>query len=183
MAAQSLQLQQVNTNSRYLSEGHSQYLRALAARFPDPLKLLYLVNSGSEANDLALQIAMAARPGATNIACMDGAYHGHVSSMMHASPYKFWGPRGAGGPPGLTHVLPLPDVYRCSPSNRCIRNPAVLRAEPAMRQQHHISFILVLGTDTVYQPRGEYVRLPCRSDIAALNQRIRHEIENYALEN
>ena len=71
VAAQSLQLQQVNTNSRYLSEVHSQYLRALAARFPDPLKLLYLVNSGSEANDLASQIAMAARPGAAHIACMD----------------------------------------------------------------------------------------------------------------
>ena len=122
LEAQIQQLRKVNTNSRYLSEVHSQYLRALTAKFPDPLKLLYLVNSGSEANDLALRIAMAARPHATHIACMDGAYHGHVSSMMHASPYKFWGPRGPGGPPQRTHVLPLPDVRRCSPHCHCMCN-------------------------------------------------------------
>lgn len=113
MEAQKLQLGLVNTNSRYLSQVHSQLLLALTAKLPDPLKVLYLVNSGSEANDLALQIAMAARPLATHIACMGGAYHGHVTSMMQASPYKFWGPRGAGGPPQHVHVLPLPDVYRC----------------------------------------------------------------------
>lgn len=114
--AQKRQLDLVNTNSRYLAEVHTQYLVALTSKFPDPLKRIYLVNSGSEANDLALQIAMAARPGAAHIACMGGAYHGHVSSMMHISPYKFWGPRGAGGPPQHVHVLPLPDMYRCVPT-------------------------------------------------------------------
>lgn len=117
--AQKLQLEQVNTNSRYLSEVHSSYLVELAAKFPSPLNLLYMVNSGSEANDLALQIARAARPQATHITCMGGAYHGHVTSMLHASPYKFWGPRGAGGPPQHVHVLPLPDVYRCGPPHTC----------------------------------------------------------------
>jgi 4-aminobutyrate aminotransferase-like enzyme len=111
--AQRLQLEQVNTNSRYLSQVHSQLLMALAAKLPDALQKLYLVNSGSEANDLALQIAMAARPQATQVACMDGGYHGHVTTMMHASPYKFWGPKGAGGPQQHIHVLPLPDIYRC----------------------------------------------------------------------
>ena len=58
LEAQIQQLRKVNTNSRYLSEVHSQYLRALTAKFPDPLKLLYLVNSGSEANDLALRLSL-----------------------------------------------------------------------------------------------------------------------------
>jgi 4-aminobutyrate aminotransferase-like enzyme len=112
--AQRRQLEHVNTNSRYLSEVHSQLLVALTNKLPEPLKKLYLVNSGSEANDLALQIAMAARPNAAQIACLDGAYHGHVTTMMHTSPYKFWGPKGAGGPPQNVNVLPLPDVYRCA---------------------------------------------------------------------
>jgi 4-aminobutyrate aminotransferase-like enzyme len=111
--AQLKQLQQINTNSRYLSEVHSRFVAALAARFPDPLKTAYLVNSGSEANDLALQISLAARPGASCIAVMDGAYHGHVSTMMDVSPYKFWGPRGSGRASHVL-VLPLPDKYRCN---------------------------------------------------------------------
>jgi 4-aminobutyrate aminotransferase-like enzyme len=47
----------------------------------------YLTNSGSEANDLALRIARAAavgggRPGATHVAVVGGAYHGHLTSTM-----------------------------------------------------------------------------------------------------
>lgn len=66
--AQVLQLQTLNTNSRYFCSVHSQYVAAVAKTFPEPLKVCYLVNSGSEANDLALQIAMAARVGAEHVA-------------------------------------------------------------------------------------------------------------------
>lgn len=37
-----------------------------------------MVNSGSEANDLALRIATTARPGHTHVVVMGGAYHGHT---------------------------------------------------------------------------------------------------------
>ena len=75
------------------------------------LQVTYYVNSGSECNDLALRIARAVRPEATHVAVMDGAYHGHVSSVIDLSPYKFLGPGGAGRPP-YVHVLPCPDTYR-----------------------------------------------------------------------
>ncbi len=82
-------------------------------------QVVYLVNSGSEANDLALRIALAAvggpaavpGPGAAHVAVMAGAYHGHLSSLIPLSPYKFWGP-GGGGRPTWVHVLPAPDMLR-----------------------------------------------------------------------
>lgn len=70
-----------------------------------------MVCSGSEANDLALRIARAATGGATHVAVIDGAYHGHVGSLIDISPYKFNNPGGAGRPSHV-HVLPTPDVYR-----------------------------------------------------------------------
>ena len=76
-----------------------------------PHQTLYLCNSGSEANDLALRIALAACPGATHVAVMAGAYHGHLQTLIEISPYKFWG-RGGQGRPTHVHVLPCPDVYR-----------------------------------------------------------------------
>jgi ethanolamine-phosphate phospho-lyase len=66
-----------------------------------------------QANDLALQLAFAARPGRKHVAVMDGAYHGHNISMMACSPYKFWAPKGA-GKADWVHVLPTPDSYRCA---------------------------------------------------------------------
>ena len=77
-----------------------------------PLQVMYAVCSGSEANDLALRIAMAnAGPSATHVAVMDGAYHGHTTAAIHLSPYKFDGPGGEGRPAHV-HVLPLPDEMR-----------------------------------------------------------------------
>jgi 4-aminobutyrate aminotransferase-like enzyme len=102
----------LNTNSRYLSITHAEYTEALLATFPPYLNKCFLCNSGSEANDLALQIAVAMRPEAHGVAVMEGAYHGHITSMMLISPYKFWGPQG-GSKGEHVHVLPLPDSYRC----------------------------------------------------------------------
>lgn len=83
-------------------------------------QVLYMVNSGSEANDLALRIACAASlaargPAASEASChvavMASAYHGHTSVLIDLSPYKFWGPGGAGRKAHV-HVLPLPDPLR-----------------------------------------------------------------------
>ena len=42
---------------------------------------------------------------------LEHAYHGHTSSLIDVSPYKFQGPGGSGKKPWV-HVAPLPDVYR-----------------------------------------------------------------------
>ena len=70
-----------------------------------------MMSAGSEANDLALRIAHANPIGARHVVCMAGAYHGHLSSLIPISPYKFWG-SGGGGKDEHVHVMPLPDMYR-----------------------------------------------------------------------
>lgn len=100
----------LNTNTRYLHEGFVEYAEMLASRLPDPLDTVFLVNSGSEANELALRIARAAT-GAKDALVIDGAYHGHAGNCVEMSPYKFDGP-GGGGRPDWVHVAPVPDRYR-----------------------------------------------------------------------
>jgi 4-aminobutyrate aminotransferase-like enzyme len=52
-------LAQIQTNSRFLHPTQQRYIRKLLSTFPPELSVVYLVNSGSEANDLALRIAKA----------------------------------------------------------------------------------------------------------------------------
>ena len=64
------------------------YAERLAATFPEKLSVVFFVNSGSEANDLALRMVKT-HTGSTEVICQDHAYHGHVISLMEISPYKF----------------------------------------------------------------------------------------------
>ncbi|MDE2771845.1 MAG: aminotransferase class III-fold pyridoxal phosphate-dependent enzyme [Bacteroidota bacterium] len=104
------QMRVLNTNTRYLHRSLVDYAERLAAKMPDSLRVCYFVNSGSEANDLALRLAYA-HTGRRDIAVLDGAYHGHLSSLIAISPYKFDGPGGAGAP-SYVHKALVPDVYR-----------------------------------------------------------------------
>jgi 4-aminobutyrate aminotransferase-like enzyme/Ser/Thr protein kinase RdoA (MazF antagonist) len=110
VAAAAVQQAMLNTNTRYLHEAVVEYAERLAATLPDPLSVCFFVNSGSEANDLALRLARA-HTGSRDVVVLDHAYHGNLTSLVDVSPYKFDGPGGSGRPPG-THVVPLPDPYR-----------------------------------------------------------------------
>jgi 4-aminobutyrate aminotransferase-like enzyme/Ser/Thr protein kinase RdoA (MazF antagonist) len=110
VAAAAQQNALLNTNTRYLHEAVVEYARRLAETLPDPLSVCFFVNSGSEANDLALRLAYA-HTRARDVVVLDHAYHGHLTSLVDVSPYKFDGPGGLGRPP-TTHVVPLPDPYR-----------------------------------------------------------------------
>lgn len=98
------------TNTRYLHDHLARYIERLTAKLPPPLSVVYLVNSGSEANDLALRLARRFT-GRESMIVVDGAYHGHLSSLIAISPYKFNGRGGRGCPPG-TYVVPMPDIYQ-----------------------------------------------------------------------
>jgi 4-aminobutyrate aminotransferase-like enzyme len=104
------QMARLNTNTRYLYDALTEYVRRLMATFPEPLGVCFLVNSGSEANDLALRLARA-HTSNDGIVVIDHAYHGHASSLIGISPYKFNGPGGAGCPPHV-RVCEMPDGYR-----------------------------------------------------------------------
>ncbi len=82
----------------------------MTALFPKPLSVCFFVNSGSEANDLAIRLARAAT-GNHDLITVDHAYHGHLSSLIDVSPYKFNGKGGKGCPPHV-RVAEVPDPYR-----------------------------------------------------------------------
>jgi 4-aminobutyrate aminotransferase-like enzyme/Ser/Thr protein kinase RdoA (MazF antagonist) len=104
------QMAQLNANTRYLHDRLVEYAERLAATLPAPLRICYLVNSGSEANELALRLACARTKG-TDFLVLEGAYHGNTGTLVGLSPYKFRGP-GGGGPPPQVQTVPLPDCYR-----------------------------------------------------------------------
>lgn len=110
VAAGAEQMARLNTNTRYVNQNAIEYARSLASTFPDPLNVVFFVNSGSEANDLALRLAQA-HTGKRGMLVLDHAYHGHLSSIIDISPYKFNG-RGGRGRPDHVRVVPLPDSYK-----------------------------------------------------------------------
>jgi len=104
------QLGLLNTNTRYLHDNVNRYAARITALLPEPLRVCYFVNSGSEANELALRLART-HTGREDVIVLDHAYHGHTSTLIDISPYKFNGPGGSGRKPWV-QVAPLPDDYR-----------------------------------------------------------------------
>ncbi len=101
----------------YLHPNIAQYAATLASKFPGDLKVCYFVNSGSEANDLALLMARL-YTGNYDIIALRNAYHGgnaagmgvtansnwkfnvpHSFGVHHAAaPYPYRGPHGIDDP-------------------------------------------------------------------------------------
>ena len=104
------QMALLNTNTRYLHDNLVRYAERLGRKFPEPLRVCFFVNSGSEANELALRLART-HTRREDIVVLDDAYHGHTTTLVDISPYKFQGPGGQGAKPWV-HVAPLPDDYR-----------------------------------------------------------------------
>lgn len=110
VAALAAQAALLNTNTRYLHENIIHLAQRLTAHMPGDLSVWFFVNSGSEANDLALRLARA-YTGQQDMLVLEGAYHGNLTSLIDISPYKFDGPGGKGAPPWV-HKLTLPCAYR-----------------------------------------------------------------------
>jgi 4-aminobutyrate aminotransferase-like enzyme/Ser/Thr protein kinase RdoA (MazF antagonist) len=120
--AAAAQMARLNTNTRYLGEHLVEYVERLAATLPEPLSVVYLVCSGSEANELALRLARA-HTGRDGVMVVDTAYHGNTNALIEISPYKFNGPGGRGCPPHVT-VLPLPGGAGPWPAHDAGHGPA-----------------------------------------------------------
>jgi 4-aminobutyrate aminotransferase-like enzyme len=100
----------LNTNTRYLHDLILDYAEQLTNTLPSPLNVCFFVNSGSEANELALRLARS-HTNTRDLLVLDHAYHGNTTTMIDISPYKHDGPGGS-GPPSWVHKIPLPDVFR-----------------------------------------------------------------------
>jgi 4-aminobutyrate aminotransferase-like enzyme len=100
----------LNTNTRYLHPYRVEYAERLTATFPKELSVCYFVNSGSEANELAVRLART-HTGRHDVIVVEGGYHGNTQTLVDLSPYKCEGPGGR-GLPGWAHKVVKPDTYR-----------------------------------------------------------------------
>jgi 4-aminobutyrate aminotransferase-like enzyme/Ser/Thr protein kinase RdoA (MazF antagonist) len=100
----------LNTNTRYLHENILDFAKELCATLPPELSVLHFVNSGSEANELALRMAQAVTH-QKDVIALEIGYHGNTNGCIAVSSYKFDG-KGGRGKPEHTHIVPLPDSFR-----------------------------------------------------------------------
>lgn len=104
------QFSRLNTNTRYLYDSFVELAESLCETLPEPLRVCYFVNSGSEANELALRIAKTCT-GKSDFVVIDHAYHGNTNAVIEISPYKFDGAGGMGRARHI-HKIRMPDTYR-----------------------------------------------------------------------
>jgi len=104
------QMAVLNTNTRYLHENIVTFTEELLSTVPAPLDVVFLVNSGSEANELAIRLARN-WTGQRDMIVSQTGYHGNTNMCVEVSSYKFDGPGGRGAEPHI-HVVPMPDTYR-----------------------------------------------------------------------
>ncbi len=93
----------------YLNPNVGAYAEMLASKMPGDLKVCYFVNSGSEANDLALLMARA-YTGNYDVIALRNAYHGGNASGMGLTAHSTWKfnvPHSFG-----VHHAMTPDPYR-----------------------------------------------------------------------
>jgi 4-aminobutyrate aminotransferase-like enzyme len=105
------QLRRLNTNSRFHYSAVVEFSERLVGLLPEPLDTVFLVNSGSEANDLALRIALAAT-GHRDVIAVGEAYHGWTYVTDAVSTSTADNPDAVGTRPGWVHTLDAPNPYR-----------------------------------------------------------------------
>ncbi len=100
----------LNTNTRYLHDEIISLSKNLATKFPKKLSKIYLVNSGSEANELAIRISNINRD-CENFIVMQGGYHGNTNKTIEVSNYKY-NSKGGSGKASNIFEIPMPDEFR-----------------------------------------------------------------------
>jgi 4-aminobutyrate aminotransferase-like enzyme len=104
------QMALINTNTRYLHKNINTLAKELLETLPPELNVFHFVNSGSEANELAVRMAKTVT-GEKDMIVSEAGYHGNTNTCVAISSYKFDG-KGGQGAPEYTHVFPLPDKFR-----------------------------------------------------------------------
>lgn len=101
----------LNTNSRFHYEAVAEFSARLAELAPKGLDTVFLVNSGSEANDLAIRLAWAAS-GARNMLCLLEGYHGWTIGSDAISTSIADNPAALTTRPQWVHPVVSPNTYR-----------------------------------------------------------------------
>ncbi len=110
-AAAAQQLRLLNTNSRFLYDSIVELAERLVELVPAPLDTVLFVNSGSEANDLALRMARV-HTGREPVIATEGAYHGWTSGTYAVSTSPVDNPAASLSPPAGLRLVPQANTYR-----------------------------------------------------------------------
>jgi 4-aminobutyrate aminotransferase-like enzyme/Ser/Thr protein kinase RdoA (MazF antagonist) len=105
--AVSRQWARLNTNSRFHYAAVAEFSARLAALAPDPLDTVFLVNSGSEAVDLALRLVTTAT-GRPTVLALREAYHGWTIGSDAVSSSIGDNPRARETRPGWVRLVDAP---------------------------------------------------------------------------
>ena len=105
------QWRRLNTNSRFNYASVATFSERLAATLPDPLDTVFLVNSGSESDDLALRLAMATT-GRQDVVAVAEAYHGWTYATDAISTSIADNPNALSTRPSWVHTVPSPNAFR-----------------------------------------------------------------------
>lgn len=98
-----------HTTNIYMHPGVHQYAKKLLKKMPEHLSVVYFVNSGTEANDIAMML-MRGYTGNWDILCHRNSYHGagpHTLGLLSHQNWKYNTPLGFG-----CHASSNPDPYR-----------------------------------------------------------------------
>lgn len=109
--AASAQLRRLNTNSRFNYSAVVEFSERIAATLPDPLDTVFLVNSGSEASDLAIRLATAAT-GRRDVIAVREAYHGWTYATDAVSTSTADNPNALATRPDWVHTVESPNSFR-----------------------------------------------------------------------
>lgn len=105
------QWRSLNTNSRFHYRVVVEFAERLAELVPAPLDTVFLVNSGTEADDLALRLAWA-NTGRRDVLAVREAYHGWSDATDAISTSVADNPNALETRPGWVHTLAAPNTYR-----------------------------------------------------------------------
>ncbi len=105
------QWRRLNTNSRFNYSVVADFSERLVATLPAPLDTVFLVNSGSEAVDLALRLAMTAT-GRRDVVAVREAYHGWTFATDAISTSVADNPNALTTRPAWVHTVPSPNSFR-----------------------------------------------------------------------
>ena len=105
------QWRRLNTNSRFNYAAVAEFSQRLADTLPESLDTVFLVNSGSESDDLALRLAMATT-GRNDIVAVAEAYHGWTYATDAISTSIADNPNALSTRPPWVHTVPSPNAFR-----------------------------------------------------------------------
>ena len=155
VAALHRQASTLNTHTRYLHEEIVRYAERLTATLPAELDTCLFVCSGTEANDLAYQIARRVT-GHTGAVVTEHVYHGNSIAVSALSPFSKQSD-------AAVRTIPVPDLYRgqftpadADPGRRYAEQAADT-IDALAASSHGLAMLMV---DSIYDAPGIYQAPP-----------------------